>query len=132
MPQKSSADSSSSTGLASLTAIAALGNPRLIPKSKTVILDAQIYVGSPFCEFLIGALRFFNSSNIQFSEEPSLYSIHATVSAVSLGPFFKVLAYLFPTFSFQACSTLVSPTYSSWIPVDSSGFYCIPLEYTYV
>jgi len=29
-------------------------------------------------------------------------------------------------------STLVSPTYSSWIPVDSSGFHCIPLEYTYV
>ena len=29
-------------------------------------------------------------------------------------------------------STLVSPTYSSWIPVDSSRFYCIPLEYTYV
>ena len=29
-------------------------------------------------------------------------------------------------------STLVSPTYSSWIPVEYSGIHWNPLEYTYV
>jgi hypothetical protein len=68
-------------GMISLTAIAALANPRSTPKSKsTIVVDAQIYIGSIYCESLLGALRYFNANDIQFSEAPGLYLINTTVS----------------------------------------------------
>ncbi|RDB16135.1 hypothetical protein Hypma_003356 [Hypsizygus marmoreus] len=67
-------------GLASITTIAALANPRRPRRllSKTVILDAEIYVGSSLCESLLGALRFFNAFDLKLSAEPGLYLIYAT------------------------------------------------------
>ncbi|KJA12908.1 hypothetical protein HYPSUDRAFT_1084434, partial [Hypholoma sublateritium FD-334 SS-4] len=71
----------SCVGLATITAIAAIGNPRSVARSKKMILDAQIYVGSPTCESLLGALTYFNSSDLVFSNETvSLYLIYATIA----------------------------------------------------
>ncbi|KAJ6455546.1 hypothetical protein C8R47DRAFT_1060777 [Mycena vitilis] len=51
----------------SLTAIAVLENPRLIPKSKVVVFDAQIYLGSSE-PALISSLRYFNTHDIKFAD----------------------------------------------------------------
>lgn len=75
-----STQTESANGLATIIAIAAVGNPRNIPGSKRVILDAQVYVGSQNCEFLLGALSYFNSSDMTFGpDDVALYLIHATV-----------------------------------------------------
>ena len=73
--------------IAMITAIAALGNPRALPGTKTVVLDAQIYVGSPSCESLLGSLRFFNASDVVFEHQSALFLIYATVSAFLLDMF---------------------------------------------
>ncbi|KAJ7933665.1 hypothetical protein B0H13DRAFT_1855907 [Mycena leptocephala] len=52
---------------ASLTAIAVLENPRLIPKTKSIVFDAQIYLGSSE-PALISSLRYFNADNLEFAE----------------------------------------------------------------
>ncbi|KAJ6467906.1 hypothetical protein C8R45DRAFT_475644 [Mycena sanguinolenta] len=49
----------------SLIALAVLGNPRLIPKTKTVIFDGQIYLGSSVPAIFV-SLRYFNATDIQF------------------------------------------------------------------
>ncbi|KAF8974722.1 hypothetical protein BDZ97DRAFT_1690533, partial [Flammula alnicola] len=81
MPSSSVTDSTPvhDAGMISLTAIAALGNPRAIPKSKTIVLDAQIYIGSSACESLLGALRYFNARDLHFSESAGLYLINTTI-----------------------------------------------------
>ncbi|KAJ6582487.1 hypothetical protein DFH09DRAFT_1309433 [Mycena vulgaris] len=58
---------------ASLTAIAVLENPRLIPKSKFIVFDTQIYLGSSEPVF-IAPLRYFNSDDAEFADI-SCYSI---------------------------------------------------------
>lgn len=73
-------------GIATITAIAALGNSRPLPGTKTVILDAQIYVDSPTCESLMGSLRFFNASGMKFEHKSALYLIYATVCALFQSP----------------------------------------------
>lgn len=73
-------DSQPTAGLATITAIAAIGNPRNVA-GKKFILDAQIYVGSKKCESLIGALSYYNISNIPFDHEKvALFFIYSTVS----------------------------------------------------
>ncbi|KAF8966831.1 hypothetical protein BDZ97DRAFT_1903666 [Flammula alnicola] len=72
-----------SAGMISLTAIAALGNPRTIPKSKMTVIDAQIYIGSSSCESLLGALRYFNARDLHFAESAGLYLINTTANDYS-------------------------------------------------
>ena len=50
-------------GWASITGIAILANPRMIPASKTIVFDAQLYLGPTDEDLLIGSLRYFNSTN---------------------------------------------------------------------
>lgn len=70
-------------GIATITAVAAVGNPRNIPGSKKVMLDVQVFVGSPSCESLLGALAYFNGSNMVFDHDSvALYLIYATVIVV--------------------------------------------------
>ena len=58
---------------ASLHAIAVLENPRLIPKTKSIVFDAQIYLGGSE-PALIGSLRYYNEHNCEF-EEVGAYSV---------------------------------------------------------
>jgi Na+-transporting NADH:ubiquinone oxidoreductase subunit NqrB len=74
----------SAAGWASLTALAILANPRGI--SKTIVLDAQVFLGPTDSDLLIGSLRYFNSNDHTFDDEPHLYSITATVSSCCLFP----------------------------------------------
>ena len=69
-------------GIATITAIAAVGNPCPTPSSsKKIMLDAQIYVGSPNCESLLGTLSYFNGSDMVFrKDDVALYLLYATVS----------------------------------------------------
>ena len=76
--------SDTAAGIATLTAVTALRNPRALPGMKTVILDAQIYVGSPSCESLLGSLQFYNGSDMVFEHQSALYLIYATVSVFIL------------------------------------------------
>ena len=70
------------SGYATITAIAALANPRNVPGSKKkLILDAEIFVGGEKCETLLGALSFFNKSDMNFEHSGiALYLIYSTVS----------------------------------------------------
>ncbi|KAJ7118403.1 hypothetical protein C8R43DRAFT_901581 [Mycena crocata] len=60
---------------ASITAVAVLENPRVIPKTKTIVFDAQIYLGSSE-PALISSLRYFNTENANFPEV-GCYSVPA-------------------------------------------------------
>lgn len=71
----------SAAGWASLTGLAILANPRSISASKTIVLDAQVFLGPTDSDLLIGSLRYFNSTDHTFNDEPHLYSINATVSS---------------------------------------------------
>ena len=64
-----------------MVGIAGLGHPRPVADApKSLMLDAEIYLGSPSCEALIGALRFYNGQNIKFTDDLTLYLIYATVN----------------------------------------------------
>jgi hypothetical protein len=70
-------------GWASVTGLVILANPRMIPASKTVVLDAQLYLKVTDQDLpLIGSLRYFNSESnyMTFDEGPNLYVIYTTVS----------------------------------------------------
>jgi len=67
-------------GWASVTGPAILANPRGISGSKTIVLDAQLYLGPTNQDLLIGSLRYFNSDNHSFDDAPSLYAIVTSVS----------------------------------------------------
>ncbi|KAJ7447431.1 hypothetical protein FB451DRAFT_1411850 [Mycena latifolia] len=58
---------SSSASLSHLNALAVLENPRVIPKSKTVVFDAQMYLGSSE-PALIFSLRYFNADDLDFPD----------------------------------------------------------------
>jgi hypothetical protein len=64
---------------ASLIAIAVLENPRSIPKSKFIVFDAQIYLGSSE-PTLITSLRYFNTDDTVFPEV-GCYSVIIQASA---------------------------------------------------
>ncbi|KAJ7898289.1 hypothetical protein B0H14DRAFT_3424660 [Mycena olivaceomarginata] len=51
----------------SLIAIAVLENPRVIPKTMTVVFDDQIYLGSSEHALLL-SLRYFNATDIAFAD----------------------------------------------------------------
>jgi len=70
----------SAAGSADVTGIAILANPRIIPGSKTIVFDAQLYLEPTDQDLLIGSLRYFNSANLTFDEGSNLYFIIATVS----------------------------------------------------
>ena len=69
-----------SAGWAFITGLAILANPRVIPGSKTVVIDTQLYIGPTDDNLIIGSLRYFNSANLTFHDGPHLYAIVATVS----------------------------------------------------
>lgn len=62
---------------ATLTAVAVFENPRKLERGKTIVIDAQIYMGAH--PPLIAALRYFNVNDISF-EDIGTYFMHATVS----------------------------------------------------
>jgi len=70
----------SAAGWATLTGLVILANPRVISASRTIVLDAQVFLGPTDSDLLIGSLRYFNSTDHTFNDEPHLYSITATVS----------------------------------------------------
>jgi hypothetical protein len=69
----------SAAGLVHVTGLAILGNPRGFASSRTISLDAQLYLGPTDRDLLIGSLRYFNLVNVTFENEPGLYAIGATV-----------------------------------------------------
>ena len=71
------------SGYATITAIAALTNPCNVPGSKKkLILDAEIFVRGEKCQTLLGALSFFNKSDMNFEHSGiALYLIYSTVSS---------------------------------------------------
>ena len=77
--------SSSDSGLgghATLSAVAAIGNPRYPPSSsKKLILDAQIYLGAS-AEQITGVVSYFNLANLNVGlNDVALYHIECTVSS---------------------------------------------------
>ena len=70
----------SAAGCAFVTGLAVLANPRVVRSSKTFVLDVQFYLGPTDQDLLIGSLRYFNSTNLHFDDEPNLYVIYAKVS----------------------------------------------------
>jgi len=70
---------SASSSFASITALCILGNARQIGRSKSVMFDAQIYVGSAENEAILGALRYFNGDDTVFPDE-GMYMVYATVA----------------------------------------------------
>lgn len=67
-------------GSAIITGLAVLANPRVLPSSKTIVLDVQVYLGPMDQDLLIGSLRYFNSTDMTFDDAPNLYVIFAKVS----------------------------------------------------
>jgi hypothetical protein len=78
---------SSAASWASVIGLAILANPHGISGSKTIALDAQLYLGLTDQDLLIGSLCYFNSKNHTFEDAPNLYSIVATVSVLFFGSF---------------------------------------------
>ncbi|KIK00974.1 hypothetical protein K443DRAFT_7224 [Laccaria amethystina LaAM-08-1] len=74
-------------GIATITVITAVGNPRPTPgSSKKIMLDAQIYVGSSNCESLLGSLSYFNGSDMVFrKDDVALYLLYATIAKMEDG-----------------------------------------------
>jgi hypothetical protein len=69
-------------GWASVSGLAILANPRRIPASRTIVVDAQFYLGPTDQHLLIGSLRYFNAADLSFDDGPNLYMISATVSVL--------------------------------------------------
>jgi hypothetical protein len=61
-----------------LTAVAVLENPRVIPRSKTLVFDAQIFLPSSE-PALVGSLRYFNADNVGF-DDIGCYAVSVRVS----------------------------------------------------
>ena len=72
----------SAAGSAHVTGLTILANPRRIHASKTIVFDAQLYLGPTCQDLLIGSLRYFNSADLSFEDRPSFYTINATVSVL--------------------------------------------------
>ena len=70
----------SAAGSAFVFGLAVLANPRVVPSSKTFVLDVQLYLGPTDQDVLIGSLRYFNSTNLSFDNAPSLYVVYVKVS----------------------------------------------------
>ncbi|KAJ7239147.1 hypothetical protein C8J57DRAFT_1246187 [Mycena rebaudengoi] len=51
----------------SLSTIAVLENPRQIPKTKTIVFDAQVYLGSSEPALLM-SLHYYNADNMEFND----------------------------------------------------------------
>ena len=86
MPNSNDSQLIQASGFASITGVIGLANPRILPGTKTIVLDAQIYLGEGVDgpRFLIGSLRYFNSDNLTFDDSAQLYSIYSTVSHLAL------------------------------------------------
>ena len=67
---------------ASLYGLAALETPRIIGKTKTVVFDAQMYMG-PDQPPLTANLQYFNEQSLNFGDV-GVYFIHATVCLMLL------------------------------------------------
>lgn len=63
---------------ATITGIAVFENPRMIERSKVIVVDAQMYMGAD-TQSLSLALRYFNQNDLCF-DEMGLYFVHASVS----------------------------------------------------
>ncbi|PPQ91546.1 hypothetical protein CVT25_008685 [Psilocybe cyanescens] len=63
--------------IATITAIAAIGNARNVPNSKKVVLDAQVYVGSE--NLHVSKFQVIIASSSSFSIDPSQHAyLHVT------------------------------------------------------
>ena len=82
LPHMSSSSDTGLGGHATLSAVAAIGNPRYPPSSsKKLILDAQIYLGTT-TEQLTGVVSYFNVANLNVGlNDVALYHIECTVSS---------------------------------------------------
>lgn len=69
----------SAVGLASVAGLAILAHPRGI-SARTIVVDAQLYLGPTDKDLLVGSLRYFNLANVTFEDEPNLYFVVTTVS----------------------------------------------------
>jgi len=71
-------------GLASITALAIVGQTGAVQNSKSVILDAEIFLGDNHWDTLLGRLWFFNSKNLNLCppdpERGLLCLLNASVS----------------------------------------------------
>ncbi|KAJ7813511.1 hypothetical protein B0H14DRAFT_3477809 [Mycena olivaceomarginata] len=67
---------------ASLIALVVLENLRVIPKTKTVVFDSQIYLGSSE-PVVIVSLRYFNGSDTAFPDDSSSFNHCITITVVS-------------------------------------------------
>ncbi|PPR01846.1 hypothetical protein CVT24_001734 [Panaeolus cyanescens] len=73
--------STPTAGYVSIYGVVGLANPRVLSGTKTIVFDAQLYLGPGDDDqprFLLGSLRYFNAKNLVFSESPQLYSIYST------------------------------------------------------
>ncbi len=71
-------------GWAIIMGLAILAHPRKVRGSKTIIVDAQFYLGPTDQDLIIGSLRYFNSKDLIFGDGPNSYVINATVSTILL------------------------------------------------
>lgn len=76
-----SSDYSTSMSSATITGIAVFENPRMIERTKVIVVDAQMYLGADTSLSL--ALRYFNQNDLCF-DEMGLYFVHASVSLLFL------------------------------------------------
>ncbi|KJA24723.1 hypothetical protein HYPSUDRAFT_53533 [Hypholoma sublateritium FD-334 SS-4] len=70
----------SAPGFAFVTATAILVNPHSITGTKSMIFDAQLYIGPNPHNILLGSLHYFNLSSHLFSPDPQLYQLHFTIA----------------------------------------------------
>ncbi|KAJ6507109.1 hypothetical protein DFH09DRAFT_874493, partial [Mycena vulgaris] len=82
---------------ASINAIAVLENPRLIPKTKSIVFDAQAYLGSSE-PALIASLRYFNADNREFAEFTRKNSLQLITMSLATSSRFVFLSSICPNF----------------------------------
>ncbi|KAJ7143020.1 hypothetical protein C8R44DRAFT_866268 [Mycena epipterygia] len=75
---------------ATFTGLAILENPRVIPKSKTVVFDLQASLPSSE-PAIIGSIRYFNADNLEFPEV-GCYSVWISVHLARTSPNVEVFS----------------------------------------
>lgn len=67
-------------GPCTLKGVVVLGRRRSGPKARTVVWDAQLFVGSPICPSVCGILVFYNAAGHQYPAEPCYFHVESSVS----------------------------------------------------
>ena len=68
--EMASSHSDSRVGFSCFTGLAIVGQTGSAPKSKTVFLDAEIFLGGKSHGSLLGSVRYFNNNDINFCDFP--------------------------------------------------------------